>query len=68
MSGATITLLETASRDLAVHFGPIVKVLVKQQPAPKARTPQELYQGLAEHIPTAADRVAFLKRAPGLVG
>ncbi len=58
------TVLETARRDLTVYLGPIAKVLVKQV-APKARTPQELYQKLAEHIPTAADRTAFLKRAPG---
>jgi serine/threonine-protein kinase len=37
--------------------------LIKQT-AGKANTPQELYQRLAEHIPTAADRAAFLKRAP----
>ena len=60
-------VLETARRDLAVHLGPIAKVLVKQAAA-KARTPQELYQYLAEQIPSAADRVAFLKRTPGLGG
>ncbi len=57
------TLLETARRDLAVYLGPIAKVLVKQTAA-KTRTLPELYQRLAEHIPTAADRAAFLKRAP----
>ena len=60
-------VLETARRDLAVYLGPIAKVLVKQAAA-KARTPQELYQWLAEHIPVAADRAAFLKRAPALHG
>ena len=59
--------LETARRDLAVYLGPIAKVLVKQA-AIKAGTPLELYQRLAEHIPAAADRVAFLKRAPALTG
>ena len=59
--------LETARRDLAVYLGPIAKLLVKQAAA-KARTPQELYQRLAEHIPTAADRAAFLKRTPVLAG
>ncbi len=57
--------LETARRDLAVYLGPIAKVLVKQA-AIKAGTPLELYQRLAEHIPAAADRAAFLKRAPAL--
>ncbi|KAB2931232.1 MAG: serine/threonine protein kinase [Candidatus Contendobacter sp.] len=56
-------VLETARRDLAVYLGPIAKVLVKQVAA-KTRTPRELYQRLAEHIPVAADRAAFLKRAP----
>ena len=60
-------LLESARRDLAVYLGPIAKVLVKQAAA-KARTPQELYQWLAEHIPTAADRAAFLKRGTALTG
>jgi serine/threonine-protein kinase len=60
-------VLEKARQDLAVYLGPIAKVLVKQAAA-KARTTQELYQQLAEHIPTAADRAAFLKRAPVLAG
>jgi predicted Ser/Thr protein kinase len=60
-------VLETARRDLAVYLGPIAKVLVKQAAA-KSRTSQELYQRLAEQIPTAADRAAFLKRAPVLTG
>ncbi|NJM11025.1 MAG: serine/threonine protein kinase [Synechococcaceae cyanobacterium SM1_2_3] len=56
-------VLEAARRDLAVHLGPIAKVLVKQTVS-KARTGRELYQKLAEHIPTAAGRAAFLKGAP----
>ena len=56
-------LLENARRDLAVHLGPIAKVLVKQV-ARNARNPRELYQFLAEHIPTIAERAAFLKRMP----
>ncbi|HPF60139.1 MAG TPA: serine/threonine-protein kinase [Candidatus Competibacteraceae bacterium] len=56
--------LESVRRDLAVYLGPIAKLLIKQI-AGKANTPHELYQRLAEHIPTAADRTAFLKRAPG---
>jgi serine/threonine-protein kinase len=59
--------LERARQDLAVYLGPIAKVLVKQAAA-KARTSQELYQQLAEHIPTAAERTAFLKRTPALIG
>ena len=60
-------LLEIARRDLAVFLGPIAKVLVKQA-ASKAHSPQELYQQLAVHIPTAADRQAFLKRTPAITG
>jgi serine/threonine-protein kinase len=60
-------VLEKARQDLAVYLGPIAKVLVKQAAA-KAGTPQELYQRLAEHIPTAAERTAFLKRAPASAG
>jgi len=56
-------VLETARRDLAVYLGPIAKLLVKQT-AIKARTTQDLYERLAQHIPTAAERTAFLKRAP----
>lgn len=55
--------LERVRRDLAAYLGPIAKVLVKQA-ASKAGTAQELYQRLAEQIPAAADRTAFLKRAP----
>lgn len=60
-------LLETARRDLALYVGPIAKVLVKQV-ASVARTPQELYQKLAQHIPTSAERMAFLKRTPETTG
>ncbi len=55
-------LLETARQDLAAYLGPIAKVLVKQA-AGKASTAHELYQRLAEQIPAAADRAAFLKKA-----
>ena len=56
-------LLETVRRDLAVYLGPIAKVLVKQT-AGKVKTVRELYQQLAEHIPTAAERAVFLKGGP----
>lgn len=55
--------LETIRQELTVYVGPIAKVLVKQA-AIKAQTLRELCQRLAEHIPTAAERAAFLKRAP----
>ncbi|MFO1371467.1 MAG: serine/threonine-protein kinase [Candidatus Competibacteraceae bacterium] len=60
-------LLETARRNLAVYLGPIAKVLVKQA-ANTAKTPQELYQQLAQHIPTTAERAAFLKQTPRTSG
>ncbi len=55
--------LEIARQHLAVYLGPIAKVLVKQNAA-KVQTLQELYQRLAEHIPSSADRAAFLKHMP----
>ncbi len=54
-------VLETVREELTVHLGPIAKVLVKQAAA-NARTVQELYAQLADHIPVAATRAAFLKR------
>jgi serine/threonine-protein kinase len=54
-------LLEAVRQDLAVFIGPIAKVLVKRTAA-KARTAWDLYQQLAEYIPTDAGRTAFLKR------
>ena len=56
--------LETVRQHLTVYLGPIAKVLVKQI-AGKARSLEELYRQLAEQIPTAADRAAFLKKIPG---
>jgi serine/threonine-protein kinase len=56
-------ILETARQHLAVYLGPIAKVLVKQNAA-KAQTLPDLYHRLAEHIPSSADRAAFLKRMP----
>ena len=54
-------LLETVRQDLVVHLGPIAKVLIKQA-ATSALTVPELYERLAEHIPTLAGRAAFLNR------
>ncbi|MDD5268704.1 MAG: hypothetical protein PHO08_16505 [Methylococcales bacterium] len=54
-------LLETVRQDLVVHLGPIAKVLIKQAAA-NSRTVPELYERLAEHIPTLAGRAAFLNR------
>ncbi len=56
--------LETVRQHLTVYLGPIAKVLVKQI-AGKTRSLEELYRQLAEQIPTAADRAAFLKKIPG---
>jgi len=54
-------LLETVRRDLAVHLGPIAKLLVKQT-AIDARTVEDLYERLAQHIPGPAGRAEFLTR------
>ncbi len=55
--------LETVRQHLTVYLGPIAKVLIKQV-AGKARSLEDLYRQLAEQIPTAADRAAFLKKLP----
>jgi serine/threonine-protein kinase len=61
LSGFDQTLLEAVRRDLAVHLGPIAKVLVRQAAA-EARTLSDLYERLAVHIPDAAGRAAFLRQ------
>ena len=55
--------LEAVRQQLTVYLGPIAKVLVKQI-AGKTRSLEELYRQLAEQIPTAAERAAFLKKMP----
>ena len=56
-------LLETVRQELAVHLGPIAKVLVKQA-ADKARTVPKLYEQLSKHIPSVDGRADFLKSTP----
>lgn len=54
-------VLDAAARDLAAHLGPIAKILVRKAAA-RARTAEELYGLLAEHIAAPAERAAFLKQ------
>lgn len=53
--------IERAERALAVHLGPIAKVLVRRTLA-NATTPAALWENLAVHIEHEADRAAFLRQ------
>lgn len=53
--------IERAERALAVHLGPIAKVLVRRT-LPNAATPAVLWEKLAAHIEREADRAAFLRQ------
>lgn len=57
-------VLETAENDLALHIGPLAKVLVKKT-SHKASNIEELYQLLAEYVPTEREKTIFLGK--GLV-
>ncbi len=54
--------LDRAARLLARHIGPISRVLVKKAAA-SAQNLQALYQSLADHVQTKADRAKFLHDA-----
>jgi serine/threonine protein kinase len=56
-------VLDRARRDLAVHLGPLARIIVRRV-CPRAHDPQELYELLALEIPSEAEREAFRRRAP----
>lgn len=60
-TGADITpaSIEAAERILALHIGPMAKILVRKT-VPRAGSRAELYQLLADLIPDPAPRAAFL--------
>jgi len=58
-------ILDRARADLAVHLGPLARVIVRRV-CPRARNPGELYELLALEIPSETDRAAFRRRAPQL--
>jgi hypothetical protein len=60
-TGADITpqAIEAAERILALHIGPMAKILVRKT-VPRAGSRAELYQLLADLIPDPAPRGAFL--------
>ncbi len=60
-------VLDRARRDLAVHLGPLARVIVRCV-CTRARDPQELYELLALEIPNEVEREAFRRRAPRLPG
>ena len=56
-------LLKTVERQLAEHLGPIAKILVKKA-AKKSDSLDALYDQLAEHLSSEAERKAFLAGKP----
>lgn len=56
-------VLERATRDLAVYIGPMARVMVRRA-AGSARSRLELYQALADEIPSLSDRQKFLASRP----
>jgi len=60
-------LLDRARRDLAVHLGPLARVIVRRV-HPRAHSLRELYELLAREIPSEAEREAFRRQAPPEVG
>jgi serine/threonine-protein kinase len=55
--------LDRAQRDLAVHVGPLARIIVRRV-SPHARDVHELYELLAREIPTAPEREAFRRSMP----
>jgi len=60
-------LLDRARRDLAVHLGPLARVIVRRV-HPRAHSLRELYELLSREIPSEAEREAFRRQAPPEVG
>jgi class 3 adenylate cyclase len=56
-------MLERIRRELAVHIGPVARFLVDRNAA-RARTEQELYDLLAQEIPSAEEQAHFRAGAP----
>ena len=53
--------LAEVERSLSRHVGPLAKVLVKQSQG-ECATIEEFFRALAEHIPDADERAAFMKK------
>ena len=56
-------LLETVRKNLAAYIGPMAKVIVNRA-AKNARSAQDLYETVAEEIPSPSDRQKFLRSLP----
>jgi eukaryotic-like serine/threonine-protein kinase len=54
--------LETAAKELAVYIGPIARIIVNRA-AKKVQSRRQLYEAVAEEIPTPADRSRFLAKS-----
>jgi hypothetical protein len=55
--------LERVKRDLAIHIGPVAKLLVERT-AKKATSWKQLYEVLGNEIPPGPDRERFLASRP----
>jgi serine/threonine-protein kinase len=55
------TILQTAEQDLAIHLGPLSRVIVKKA-AKKTSNLEELYGLLARELPTEEAQNAFLSK------
>ena len=56
-------VLEAARKNLAVYIGPMARIIVGQA-VNRARSVEDLYQILAQEIPSAQDREKFLRSLP----
>ena len=56
-------LAQQGERELAVHVGPIARILAKRA-LEAATSPDDFWQRLASHIEREADRQAFLRKRP----
>jgi serine/threonine-protein kinase len=53
--------LEATAKELAVYIGPIARIIVNRA-AKQVQSPRQLYEMVAEEIPSPADRAKFLAR------
>ncbi|HUB78617.1 MAG TPA: serine/threonine-protein kinase [Bryobacteraceae bacterium] len=63
-SGTSIinpAIIEATVKDLAAHIGPMAKIIVNRA-AKQAQSPKQLYETVAQEIPSVADRIKFLQK------
>jgi serine/threonine protein kinase len=63
-SGTSIlnpAIVEATVKDLAAYIGPMAKIIVNRA-AKQAQSPKQLYETVAQEIPSVADRTKFLAK------